>query len=153
MNKLIALSLLCAVFLGVRTHAQIKGMTARPTEAGKYGCITGEVSVVGTHEPLPGAIVRVLGTGLIATVDSSGEYAIFDVPIGAHTVLVRKTGYKQYIRNVTVDTSGLTRCSFMIRDTLSENVFHAWPRWMVHPDRTSSRHFWTEEEINKLPGH
>ena len=57
------------------------------------GRIGGLVTDANTGSPLQGAQVIVQGTGRTALTDSTGRYAIVNVPAGVHTILARRIGY------------------------------------------------------------
>ncbi|MFC1568971.1 TonB-dependent receptor [bacterium] len=63
--------------------------------AGTTGKIAGKVIDQTTGDPLPGANVMVIGTGLGAASDINGNYAILQVPPGVHSVKVSVIGYSQ----------------------------------------------------------
>lgn len=76
---------------------------------GQTGKISGEVVEAKTEKPLPGANVRLEGTGRGAATNQNGEYTIFQVQPGTYTVVVSFVGY-QTVRRTNVEiASGVTK--------------------------------------------
>jgi hypothetical protein len=69
--------------------------------AQQTAAISGIVRDAQTGEPLPGANVLLVGTGMGATTDSGGKYMVRNVPGGSYTISVTYVGY-------TTATSPLT---------------------------------------------
>ena len=59
------------------------------------GTIEGLVRDAQTGDPLPGANVMLVKTGLGASTDINGKYAIRDIPPGSYTLRARYVGYKE----------------------------------------------------------
>ncbi|MCI0512087.1 TonB-dependent receptor, partial [candidate division KSB1 bacterium] len=57
--------------------------------------ITGTVIDSQTKEPLPGANVYIIGTGVGAASDPGGKFYIANVPAGRHILVVDYMGYKR----------------------------------------------------------
>ena len=62
--------------------------------AAQSGRISGTVSDSGSGRPLDGAVVAVVGTRLRASSDVDGRFTVVGVPAGAHTLQVRRIGYR-----------------------------------------------------------
>ncbi|MBP1995799.1 DUF4838 domain-containing protein [Paenibacillus eucommiae] len=81
------------------TAAPTTAPTATPSTSPEptpmLGSIAGIVADTASS-PLAGANVQVTGTSRSATTDSTGAYAIHDVHVGSHTVIVTKKGYAPY---------------------------------------------------------
>ena len=69
---------------------------------GPTGTITGEVTDVGTQQPLAGVIIRVLGTPFSTQTRPNGGFSLSEVPAGAHTVRVTRIGYAPLDQAITV---------------------------------------------------
>ena len=54
--------------------------------------VTGQVTVQGSSNPVPGASVQVVGTTLGTTADENGNFSV-SVPAGAQTLRIRRIGY------------------------------------------------------------
>jgi len=77
--------------------------TVGPTPTtGPPGTITGIVTNALTGQPLPGATVRVDGTGLSATTGSDGRFVLSGVPSGTRTLRTSASGFVTETRTVTV---------------------------------------------------
>lgn len=72
--------------------------TARPQQAVVTGTVTGE----GTGEPLRGAEVHILESGLSTVTDAEGRYTLDDVPPGTYTLIASMLGYGEARETVTV---------------------------------------------------
>jgi hypothetical protein len=95
MNKLITLSLLCAVFMGVSDRAQTQDVPGSLFLRG-WVCDT-------ANNPIPSVSVSVIDAKLSSMTDSAGRYAVGPLPAGNYVVLVRKEGYHVVIEeHVTV---------------------------------------------------
>lgn len=66
--------------------------------------------------PLPGANVRVLGTGLGAATDADGRYSVARVPAGAHTVEASFVGLSPVRQTVAVASGETIRLDISLRD-------------------------------------
>lgn len=66
------------------------------------GAIEGTVTDGETGDPLPGANVQLVDTGLGAATAANGEYQIADVPAGEHTLTVSFVGYQTHEGSVEV---------------------------------------------------
>ena len=58
--------------------------------------VVAEATPPSGHEPLEGAVVRVVGTTLQDVTDSRGFYRISAVPVGFHTILVEAAGFPTF---------------------------------------------------------
>lgn len=79
------------------------------------GSITGQVFDRATGEALPGANVRIAGTGLGAATDvTNGTYTIPRVSAGSHELLVTYLGYEEELRLVEVIAGQTIREDFYL---------------------------------------
>jgi TonB-linked SusC/RagA family outer membrane protein len=77
--------------------------------AAQSGRIAGTVTDSSSGQPLLGVQVSVVGTRLGATTGNDGRYVVTNVPVGTHTVQVRRIGYQaRQIGGVTVTADGST---------------------------------------------
>lgn len=102
--------------------------------AGTTGKIAGRVTVDG--DPLPGAVVIIMGTNLGANTNEQGHYSIDNVPVGTYTVQTKMMGFRhatQYrVRSVLDSTTnvdfefGVSYASSDIRTlkTTSDKLLH-----------------------------
>ncbi|MBX6330991.1 MAG: TonB-dependent receptor [Gemmatimonadaceae bacterium] len=68
-----------------------------------------------TAKALPGAVLGVRGTRLVATTNEQGYALLRDVPAGVRVVTVRYLGYAPAEQPVTVPDSGYVRVDFALR--------------------------------------
>jgi hypothetical protein len=62
------------------------------------GSIAGQVYNEATREPVFGANIVVLGTGLGAATDVEGQFSIAQVPIGTYSLRITAIGYNPFIK-------------------------------------------------------
>ena len=72
------------------------------------GSLSGRVTDA-AGQPLARAQIVAEGTGLRATTDEQGRYALRGIPIGSYTVRVRLLGYAPQSARVTVEAGGATQ--------------------------------------------
>ncbi len=101
MNKalLICVALLLVLPLVVTDHASAQGTAT----------IEGTVKDAQTGDPLPGANILLVGTGLGASTDINGKYTIRSVPMGTYSLRISYVGYKNITTNITVQQAGTVR--------------------------------------------
>jgi hypothetical protein len=73
-----------------------------PTQETGAGIVEGQVVDATTGGPIPGALVEVLGTGLSAIADGSGNFFLNNVPAGDRMLQASATGYLTGTASVTV---------------------------------------------------
>ncbi len=66
------------------------------------GILRGKVIDKDSKDPLPGAVVQVVGTGVGMSTDLDGRFLLRNVPTGKQTVSVSYVGYKKMSAEVTV---------------------------------------------------
>jgi hypothetical protein len=83
-------------------------LAAAPVSAQGAGTLRGRVVNESTGEPLPLAVVEVLGTGraLVAPTDSIGTYVLRGVPSGRRVLRARQLGFSPFEMEVFVPTGG-----------------------------------------------
>ena len=101
----LVLFLLGAVSLAESTYAQT-------------GTITGRVIEASSNTPLVGVNVGLAGTTLGAATDTSGRFAISNVPVGTYTVEASLVGYMTEAQQIQVRTAETTQ----LRVTLSKQA-------------------------------
>ncbi|HTY00897.1 MAG TPA: TonB-dependent receptor [Bacteroidota bacterium] len=75
---------------------------AQPLLAAGSGTIKGHITDRDSKDPLPGANVIVVGTGLGAATDLNGNYMIYNVPAAEQTLQISFVGYVSIKKQVTV---------------------------------------------------
>jgi iron complex outermembrane receptor protein len=78
------------------------------------GTITGEVTDVGTQQPLAGVIIRVLGTPLSTQTRPNGGFSLTEVPAGARSVRVTRIGYAPLDQAIMVIAGSVTPVNFAL---------------------------------------
>ena len=99
--KSLALCLLAALVCSVATAQE-------PT-----GTLLGRVVDAETEEPLPDAIVLILGSDLRAVTDADGMYAIRSVPYGPFEMVTSSIGYRSVTRHDTLSSDSLRLDTFL----------------------------------------
>ena len=88
-------------------------------QAGTTGKITGTVTDAETREPLPGAVITILGNSMGANTDIDGRYTIINVPVGTYTVQAKMMGYEtQNITDIKVTKDMTTTVNFKLKPTI-----------------------------------
>ncbi len=122
--------------------------------AGTTGKIVGTVTDSETKEPIPGAVVELLGTTIGANTDMDGRYVIVNIPVGTYSLKARMMGYESVtITNVKSIMDLTTTINFKIKPTvlISEGITVTAKRQMVIPDATSTSRVVSTKEIMAMP--
>lgn len=98
MKRIITLLLGWMCLMGSVHSSELKVNAPDETEAN----IVGHVLDVDTRQHLSGARVSLKGTNFSAVTDASGHYFLKDVPVGKHTMEVRRTGYEMMVRAIEI---------------------------------------------------
>src|SRR6187402_3111666 len=69
------------------------------------GVVAGRIRASATGQGIPGALVRVRGSLLSTTADSSGRFAIYQLEPGSRTILVAAVGFLPDSLNVEVGSA------------------------------------------------
>ena len=86
--------------------------------AAQTGRIAGTITDSSSAQPLLGVQISVAGTRLGATSGADGRYVIANVPIGPHTLNVRRIGYQaRQLENVVVEADGVTTVDIALATT------------------------------------
>ena len=155
MNKLFALSLLCAAFMGVSAHAQTQDTSALPIDTIQYGSISGVIIDAETREPLPGVMVTVVGTTRGTYANVYGCYRVDNLPPGNYSITIRMMGFVTQTIKCIVMPKQPTYIDVKLRTMMIRGIIDhggAYPK-MIDYNNTGTVHKWTADEINKLPGH
>jgi outer membrane receptor protein involved in Fe transport len=119
------------------------------------GKLAGTVSSAETGEPLPGANIVIVGTGMGAAADENGQYFILNVPAGKYELRAVMIGFETMrIIDVVVNAGKTTRIDFNLKSevlTTGEVVVTA-QRPDVEPDKTSTSEIVRADEVQSLPG-
>lgn len=123
--------------------------------AGTTGKIAGTVREDGTNEPLPGAVVTILGTTLGANTDLDGRYMIINVPVGTYSVQAKMMGFETVtFTNVKSIMDLTTTINFKLRTRVIDrpDVEIVATRKMVIADATAKTTVMSTDDIMALPG-
>jgi hypothetical protein len=118
------------------------------------GKITGVVTDSETNEPLPGAVVELLGTTIGANTDNDGKYILKDVPVGTYSLQAKMMGYEPVTCTNIKSIMGLTTTiNFKLKPTVMEvkGITVEAKRQQVIPDATTTSRVVSTKEINALP--
>lgn len=85
--------------------------------SGASGGVAGRVTDSASGKGVSGATVMVVGTKLSTLTNGSGEFLLWDVPVGAQVVTVKSFGYKPASRTVTIVDSGRVTVRFVLTPT------------------------------------
>lgn len=117
------------------------------------GKIAGRVTDASTGQPIPGATIRLEGSGRGNVADANGRYFIINVEARSYTVVASFVGYQtKKVASVRVSVDRTTEVNFQLaeEDTNTEVIVSA-ERNMVEKDRTSASAKVSGEEIALLP--
>lgn len=106
MNRRILFSILACLILPLLCAA---------VSAADNGTIQGVVKDGQSGEPLPGANILVVGTGIGTVSDLKGEYILPKVPAGEHTLRVTYIGYDQLEARVNVPADAKVKQDFQLK--------------------------------------
>jgi hypothetical protein len=81
-------------------------LTALPMHAQITQTVKGQVVDKVTGTGLPGAVVQLRGSSIVASTNSDGYYKLSGVPVGRHSFLFSYTGYKPVPLTDIIITSG-----------------------------------------------
>ncbi|MDI6739461.1 MAG: TonB-dependent receptor [Candidatus Edwardsbacteria bacterium] len=131
------------------------GLSGAVALAGTTGKIAGTVIDADTKEPLPGAVVTILGTALGANTDLDGRYMIINVAVGTYSVQAKMMGYSaSTMTNVKSIMDLTTTINFKLSQKIYERgeiVIEA-QRKLVIADATAKTTVMSTDEIMSLPG-
>lgn len=129
-------------------------MTGGMALAATTGKLVGVVIDADTREPLPGAVVTVLGTSMGANTDLDGRYIIVNVPVGTYSVQSKMMGYDPMtVTNVKVIMDLTTTTNFRLRQAVLQvgGVVIEAQRQMVIKDATTTTRVTSAQEIMAMP--
>ncbi|MBI4726429.1 carboxypeptidase regulatory-like domain-containing protein [candidate division TA06 bacterium] len=98
--------------------------TAKPVPPKKgLGTITGTVTDADSKEPLPGAVVKLLGTEFGANTDSTGRFIITNVKPGTYTIQAKMMGFASMtVTKIKVEKGYTVQIDFPLRAQVLESV-------------------------------
>ncbi len=122
--------------------------------AGTTGKITGKITQKGTGDPLPSAIVRIVGENSGAATDTEGRFIILNVKPGTYTLRASMVGYSEGgLQGIVVRADLTTTVNFELSEgsiQLDEVVAQA-ERRMINKDETSRTAIVNAQTFSDLP--
>ena len=122
--------------------ALVLSLSAEFTEAGTTGKIKGNVTDSGTGQPLVGANVIIMGSGLGAATDDERNFFILNVPPGNYVVRAKMIGFQAFeLTSVIVNVDLTTNASFELSTQdieAGETVTVIATRPMIRMDGTAT---------------
>lgn len=82
---------------------------------GQEAAVAGQVTDATTGEPVAGATVRVPGTGAGAITNENGSYRLTGLEAGTVTLVVRRIGFRDAEREVTLTAGETARADFAVQ--------------------------------------
>ena len=90
------------------------------TAQGTTGVVSGQITDVGSGQPIDGAHVLVVGTNRGVVSNREGRYELSGVPAGDQQVRVIRIGYAQATQSITVPTGASVTLNFSLESTALE---------------------------------
>jgi len=140
MKKIIPVLLLAAIT--VSSYAQT-------------GSIKGRIFEQSTKEPLPSAVVQIVGTSIGASADENGEFVISNIPVGTYLVRASLIGFEPLVQSdVIVATARPAELFLELRQSsiALEGVEVSAGYFQRTPDAPVSVQRLSYEEIRRSPG-
>lgn len=119
------------------------------------GRIIGQVYNETTREPIFGANILVLGTGLGATTDVEGQFSIAQVPVGTYSLKITAIGYSPFVKtDIVVSVAKPAEAMLPLVESVVEveAVQVTASFFQKIPDKPLSNLVQSNEEIRRLPG-
>lgn len=112
--------------------------------------VTGQVTVQGSTNPVPGASVQVVGTTLGTTADENGNFSV-SVPAGNQTLRIRRIGYTA--RLIPVAASQSTVAASLVLDALQleTQVITGQATTVSSRNAANAVTVVTTEQLNRVP--
>ncbi len=123
--------------------------------AGNTGKISGKLTETGSGEPLIGANILVMETGLGASTDVNGKYFIIGIPPGTYSVRASYVGYQTVtMTNVVISPDHTTELDFKLEATnisLKNEVIVVAKKPPIELDVSSSKQEIDLQNIQNAP--
>ena len=148
-----------AIVLSAAVAAVLLGTGARcpayAQDAVRAGSIQGSVIDGATRQPLPGAVIVVLGRGLDTLTGDRGGFVVAGVPAGLHRLQVVVAGYEPAIlHDVVVRANRITTVTVRLDEAVGvREVVEVRPDYFSAAEESAvSTARFTFEEIRRSPG-
>lgn len=118
------------------------------------GMVEGTIAAAESLEPLPFAVVRVVGERLGATADEEGRYVIVGVPFGVYALEASMLGFNpQRIEGVSVDPDSRTEVNFTLEETpiTLSGIVVTPGRFAIMQDDPLVKQTLTKDDIHTIP--
>ena len=89
-------------------------LSATPARAQETGAVRGAVTLAENGDPVRGAVILVVGSGIFALTDEQGAFEIDDVPAGSYEVLAQREHLTAERRTVTVAAGAAAPVDFTL---------------------------------------
>ncbi len=122
--------------------------------AGTNGTLEGIVSDKQSHEPMPGATIKISGLNIGSISDRSGFYSINNIPAGTYDVVVSYVGYSTLtIKDVRIKADLKTKLDISLTQSSVElsAVEIVAERPPIQKDITGTAYTSSEEAFKSLP--
>jgi len=117
----------------------------------KYGTLKVEVLDSEINEPLPGAKIILQEMCNTSYTDIEGQCTINNIVPGKYKLFTRMLGYKSKSKKIYITDTCTIKVTIKLKATPLEGVVIVDYPSMVQPDKTSSVHVYTAEEIKRYP--
>ncbi len=151
MNRL-RTAILMASFLATATTL----FASAPMDPERSGKLTGSVVASSTHQPVPGAVIVLLGTKLGASTDTAGHFTLDAIPVGTYAARVSCVGFTpSTATDIVISTGHPVQLAVVLEEepieltdetTVTGSLFTR-PREIV-----VNRYAMSYEEIRRAPG-
>lgn len=141
-------TIVATLFCALRAHAQEQRDSARAPRAVLVGVVLRDDS---TEKPIVGAEVLLENTGLSTRTDSLGAFRIADIPVGVHSVIIRRVGYNPLAAQLTLVRAELVEREFMLSpaQTAELDTVEVNARLESSSGRGSMGHVITRAQLDK----
>jgi hypothetical protein len=122
---------------------------------GQTGTVSGRILDQGTKEPLPSAVVQLIGTQIGVSSDIDGRFVIANIPVGTYQVRASLIGYEPHLEtDVVIAASRPAELMLELRQSSIdiEGVDIRAGYFQRTPDAPVSVQQLTYEEIRRSPG-
>ena len=89
-------------------------LSATPARAQETGAVRGAVTLAENGDPVRGAVILVVGSGIFALTDEQGAFEIDDLPAGSYEVLAQREHLTAERRTVTVAAGAAAPVDFTL---------------------------------------
>ena len=125
-------------------------------EPDKSGRLTGTVVASATRQPVPGAVITLLGTKLGASTDTAGHFSLDAIPVGTYTTRVSCVGFRPVTStDVVISTGHPMQLAIALDEEpieLTDDVTVTGSLFTRPREIVVNRYAMSYEEIRRAPG-